>query len=301
MELFKTKTNVNFLAYAPIALVFSAILMVGSIYIWFQKGDEKYGIDFRGGNEVIVKIEDAADGEKISSALEKKGLEGVTVQSFEMGSSEYSIRVGLISGMDTKAVMKKVEEGLSELHPGKFQIVKTDSVGATIGEELKNKALLAAFLGVLAVLIYMAFRFEFSYSLGAVLAMFHDVIFATGVYLLAGHDLNGSALAAALTITGYSVNDTIVIFDRVREELRKKKGADLAELMNESMNACLSRTIITSALTLFAVMALFVYGGGAIQDLSLFLLAGMVSGVYSTVYIASPIVLFWQKITAKKR
>ena len=300
MELFKEKPNFNFLAWTWLALIFSAFAIGASVYVWIDRGVEKYGIDFRGGYEVKIKVHSPVDTEKMAAAMDSAGLENAAVQSFEKTSEDYSIRIGLTGGLDSKQVVALVDKTLKSLYGDKYEIVQTDSVGATIGEELKRKAILATILGLLGVLIYMAFRFEFSFSLGAVIAMFHDVIVATGFYLWAGHDLNGSALAAALTIVGYSVNDTIVIFDRVREESRKRKEYKLADLINESNNACLSRTVITSALTLLSVAALYFFGGIAIQDLSLFLLVGMISGVYSTVYIAGPVTLAWEKLTVRK-
>jgi len=296
MELFSSKTNIDFLGQRKIAYLISLVLIIFSAYVWVKRGPDKFGIDFRGGDELVVKIEDQTTTEALARELEKDGLPGVAVQSFEIGSNEYTIRVGLLADLNSKAVREKVENTLKRIFSNRFSVIKTDSVGATIGDELKRKALWAVALGLVGILGYIAFRFEFSFGLGAVAAMFHDVIVAVGVYLWAGHDLNASALAAALTIVGYSVNDTIVIFDRVREEMHKRKNADLATLLNESMNACLSRTIITSLLTLFAVASLLVVGGGAIQDLSLFLFAGMISGVYSTVYIAAPVVLWWEGV-----
>lgn len=296
MEFIPHDTNIDFLGQRKIAYLISIILLAATAYIWVKRGPDKFGIDFRGGNEIVVQLEQDIETESLANSLENGGLNGASVQSFEKGSHEYAIRVGLIEGMDAKAIREKVEASLKSLFGDAFKVIKTDSVGATIGDELKRKALWAISLGVIGVLIYIAFRFEFSFGLGAVVAMFHDVIVAVGAFLWVGHDLNGSALAAALTIVGYSVNDTIVIFDRVREEMRRRKDADLATLMNQSMNSCLSRTIITSALTLFAVAALLVLGGGSIQDLSLFLLAGMVSGVYSTVYIAAPVALWWIRV-----
>lgn len=295
MEIFKTQPTIDFLGQRKIAYVISLLIIIAFVYIWIERGPDKYGIDFRGGNEFIVRLDQVkTEAEDLSSALEKNGLQGVGVQSFEPGSQEYAIRVGQVTGVDSKAVQDRVNASLKQLFGDKYKILKSDSVGATIGQELKRSALWAIALGIVLVLAYIAFRFEFSFGLGAVIAMFHDVIFGAAVYLWAGYSLNGAALAAALTIVGYSVNDTIVIFDRVREQMHKRKDASLAELMNDSMNACLSRTIITGGLTLFAVIALYLFGGGAIKDLSLFLLAGMVSGMYSTVYIAAPVALWWE-------
>jgi preprotein translocase subunit SecF len=290
----------DFMGKRMLFVPFSILLIVATVYIWFARGEEKYGIDFVGGNSIIVKIEGEADMEKMSQALSAEGLPDASVQSFEVGSEDYSIRVGLIKGLESKQVKEKVEAALTKLHPGAFEILKIDSVGATIGEEMRKDALIAITLGLIAITIYVTLRFEFAFALGALISLFHDVAVAIGVYLWFGHDLNSAALAGALTIVGYSVNDTIVIFDRVREEIRKHKHFNLEKILNESINICLSRTIITTLTTLFLVTSLLVLGGGSIQDLALYLFVGMVSGVYSTIYIASPVVLWWNKIRPGK-
>jgi len=294
MELFKTTPKINFLAQTWIAVAVSLIMLAGSVYIWIKRGNDKYGIDFRGGYAVTVKINEPTNSQVIERALTAHDLRDVAVQSFEATSGEYMVRVALSEGVDIKWIQEKVQRTLKDLFDDRFEIVATDSIGATIGAEVKRKALWAISFGLAAVLIYLAFRFPFSFGLGAVVAMFHDVIIATGMYLWAGRDLNGAALAAALTIIGYSVNDTIVIFDRVREFMLKRKNYNLAELMNESMNSCLSRTIITSGLTWLAALALLIFGGGALRDLMIYLVAGIIVGCYSTIYIACPVVLWWE-------
>ncbi|RIL06027.1 MAG: protein translocase subunit SecF [Proteobacteria bacterium] len=292
-------TNYDFLGKRYICLTLSVIMLLGFVYIWQKRGMEKFGIDFLGGHEIVANIEAESNSEAIAKALEARGLQSPTVQAFEVGSQDVSIRVALDENLDSKAILELVKQALEELYPGKISIDKTDSVGATIGAEVKRKALWAISLGLLMILIYVAVRFEFSYALGAVVALFHDVGIATGVYLWAGHDLNGSALAAALTIIGYSVNDTIVTFDRVREQLRKRKEIDLYQTMNESVNFCLSRTIITGGLTLVSALGLLLLGGGAIQDLAVFLVAGIITGIYSTIYIAAPVALWWEKMRGR--
>ena len=290
------KTNIDFLSKAPAAFVLSVVLVVGSIYLWVSKGDDKYGTDYRGGTEVVARINDTTSSEGVRSGLEKQGLSDVTVQSFEIGSNEYSIR--LAEATDARA---RIETGLKAAFPDKVEVLKVDVVGPTIGKELREKALIAIFISLIVMLIYISVRFEFAFAAGAVVALFHDVIIATGGYLLAGHTLNAGTLAAALTITGYSVNDTIVIYDRIREEMMKRDHFDLKDLINESMNAMLSRTIITSLLTFFSALALLLIGGGAIADLSLFLCIGLVSGVYSTIYIAAPVAILIDKMRESRR
>jgi preprotein translocase subunit SecF len=290
------KKNIDFLSKAPAAFALSVVLVVGSIYLWVSKGDDKYGTDYRGGTEVVARIQDAASSDVVRAGLEKQGLDGVTVQSFEIGSNEYSIRVS-----DVTEARAKIEGALKGAFAEKAEVLKVDVVGPTIGQELREKAIVAIFISLIVMLIYISVRFEFAFAAGAVVALFHDVIIATGGYLLAGHTLNAGTLAAALTITGYSVNDTIVIYDRIREEMMKREHFDLKDLINECMNVMLSRTIITSLLTFFSALALLVIGGGAIADLSLFLCIGLVSGVYSTIYIAAPVAIWIEKMRESRR
>lgn len=302
-ELLRNDSNFDFFSKRWFAYVFSLILVGGSIALWIQKGNGKYGVDYKGGHELVVKIEGVIDSEKIRVALRSSGIENAVVQSFEAASGEYSIRLG---GSDdesvdnAKLVRESVDAALKKGFEGKYSILKTDYVGPTVGAELRRKGLIALSLGLVGILLYVSLRFEFAFALGVVVALFHDVIVAAGIYLLGGFEITVGTLAAALTIVGYSANDTIVIFDRVREEIFKRKDFNLEKLMNECINATLSRTIITSLLTLFSALALYVLGGGAIADLSLFLLAGIVAGSYSTIFIASPIVLAWENFRTRK-
>ncbi len=216
----------------------------------------------------------------------------VIVQSFELGSNEFSLRLG--GAEDPKAVKEKVSTALKASYQDKFEILKTDFVGPTVGKELRRKALIACLIGLVGILLYVGFRFEASFAVGAVVALFHDVIIAMGIVLAAGHEVSMGTLAVALTIVGYSVNDTIIIFDRIREEILKRKDFELIPLFNEAISCTLSRTIITSILTLFSALALYLLGGGPIEDISLFLVVGIVVGTYSSIFIASPLVLAWE-------
>lgn len=293
MHIIPPDININFLKYVKIGYLLSALMIAGSIYIFFTTGDDKYGIDFSGGHELVVEASPEENSESIRDALGRAGIENAIVQSFESGSNQYSIRLGLESG-DSKTIRETVDSALKE-QIGGVTIIKTDYVGPTVGDELKRNALWAMIIGLVGMLGYIAYRFEMSFALGAVASIFHDTIICFGVYLLAGYTLSMGAIAAALTIIGYSVNDTIVIFDRAREEIRKSKSYDLRGILNESINSMLERTTITSILTLFSALALFLLGGGAIADLSLFLVIGVLTGCYSTIYVACPITLWWER------
>ena len=281
----------------------SALLIAASVYVWIQQGPTKYGIDYKGGHELIVRVDgdESANSESIRNALNGKGVENAIVQSFEAVSAieahnDYSIRVGQEEGIGPDELKKAVLSALKENFKGEISIPDSQFVGPTIGDELKKKSMIAMIIGLLAILAYISFRFEFAFALGAVVALFHDVIICMGGYLASGRMINVATLAAALTIVGYSVNDTIIVFDRMREEILKRKDFDLIELMNYSINATLSRTVITSLLTFFSAVALLVFGGGAIADLSIFLVIGVITGTYSTIFIATPVALAWERI-----
>ena len=292
LELIPHGTKIDFIGKRWFFFSFSLLLIAASLYVWFSKGEGKYGTDFSGGHEFLVTFSADADSEKIRTALAVEKLTEARVQAFQGADHQFSIRIG--GSEDVQGIRTTVEKALSTAFPGGYTIAKTDYVGPTVGQELRTSALIAVALSLIGILIYIAFRFEFSVGLGTIVALFHDVIISTGVYLVAGHLISMATLAGALTIVGYSVNDTVVVFDRVREERSKRKNYKLAELVNECLNLTLSRTLITHMLTLFSALALYIFGGGDIADLSLYLVSGIICGSYSTIFIAAPIVILWE-------
>jgi preprotein translocase subunit SecF len=288
-ELLSTNTKIDFMGKRGICVVLSLIAVALSLYVFVEKGDSKYGTDFSGGHEFLVSFTGDFDSEKIRAGLASQKVEDARVQAFQGEASEYSIR--LSQGGDSDEVRAKVEGALKGAFGDNFQIQKTDYVGPTVGRELRSSAVTAVVLGILGMLVYIAVRFEFALGVGTIVALLHDVIISTGLYVASGHLIGMATLAGALTIVGYSVNDTVVIFDRVREERGKRKGAKLVDIVNEAINFTLSRTIITHMLTLFSALALFVIGDGEIKDLSLYLVAGIVLGAYSTIFIVAPVVI----------
>ena len=310
MKMSPKKTNYNFMGMGKYAIIFSSLLIVLTVFVWIQRGTTKYGTDYSGGFEFVVQLDKSVDTDgnvKLRKAFEEKGFENVVVQSYDVGGGKYAVRLpGDAAQLATNANSEdnkyleettgKAKEALNSTFGEKNVTMLSNAyIGPTIGSELQKKALIAFIFGLLGITAYISYRFEFAFALGAVVAVFHDAIVTLGLYLALGHEINMTILAAVLTIVGYSVNDTIVIFDRVREEVFKRKDYDLVALMNECINATLSRTIITSLSTLFAAVALLTLGGGAIRDLSLFMTIGLVVGTYSTVFIASPIVVLWWK------
>jgi preprotein translocase subunit SecF len=296
MEFLSKTPSFDFLGKQRFFIVVSSLLVLLSIGYWISLGEARYGVDFSGGHEIVVRMKDGVAAEELRQALDVGGMSDAAVQSFESASHEFSLRFQSDDGSGT--VRTTVSRILKERFEERFvEIIRTDFVGPAVGAELQRKGIIAVAVGLIGILVYIAFRFEFAFGFGAIVAVFHDVIVSPGVYLLMGHTISMTTLAAALTILGYSVNDTIVIFDRVRDELLvAKKGEKLSAVVNRSINATLSRTLITQGLTTLSIAALLLLGSGAIAELSVFLFAGMITGTYSTIYIASPAMIWWHRM-----
>lgn len=292
-EIISTKISIDFMGKRYICALLSAILVGLSIFLFVRAGESKYGTDFSGGHEFLVAFTTPQDSPTIRAKLAEQHLEEARVQAFQGMQNEFSIRLG--DTADAATVRAKVEGALRAAFGDTAKIEKTDYVGPTVGAELRKSGLIAVSLCVLGILLYIAVRFEFAIGLGTIVALCHDVIICTGVYIAAGHLIGMATLAAALTIVGYSVNDTVVIFDRVREERAKRRNYEIGSLVNEAINFTLSRTLITHGLTLISALALYLIGTGEIKDLSLFLVAGIICGSYSTIFIVAPIVIMIER------
>ncbi len=297
------KFNINFMGVRFVFMAVSTLFIAASIYIWQDKGSEKYSVDFVGGTDVVVRFETPIRIEDVRKALDTGGLKSAIVQSFEEGSSEFSIRMKADRG---KSTGKKIQDILRENVPDdKFELLQQDFVGPVIGEQIRKDGVKALLIALFCILIYISFRFEWRFACGAIAALLHDVVITSGMFVLSGHEISASVLAALLTIVGYSLNDTIIVFDRIREniglsykdEKKSKKKSDslgalsLSGLINLSINQTLSRTILTSLTTLFVVSTLWLLGGGAVADLAFALVIGVIVGTYSSIFVASPVVL----------
>lgn len=313
MELIKPGTTIDFVGYRVAALLVSlAFIVVSLAGIFFWPGPN-WGIDFAGGAEIQVAFKDHLDEAgiaKLRSAMESLNLGEVKVQEWlEIGqeqSNKYLIRLESL-GLDEEAQeseneISPVETKLAEEY-GKdgFEILKTDYVGPKVGAELRNKGILAIGYAIVLILIYITLRFEFRYALGAVIALLHDVAITTGAFVWTQKEFNLAIIAALLTIVGYSLNDTIVVYDRIRENVRRMKRLSFIEMINASVNETLSRTILTSATTLVVVFFLWLLGGGVIHDFAFALLVGVMVGTYSSIFVASSFVIFWESLRARKR
>jgi len=294
MEFLKTP-HFDFLGKARIFVGLSLLLVVGSaVYVW-QHGLQ-YGVEFSGGSQIIARFETRPELDKIRAAVDRIAP-GAVIQTFdEPQTNQVLIRAaGEIEGElseQADAVLAAVAQG----YPGnRILESSTDIVGPVVGAELRRKAVLLTVVGLLFQLVYIAFRFQGAvWGTAAALAVFHDVTITLGLLTVFGYDVTLNVIAALLTLVGYSVNDTIVIFDRVRENLRQRRRDNLATVVNDSINQTLSRTLITSGLTFLAVAALFFLGGEVLRGFAFTLLVGIIVGTYSSIYVAGVLVVWWR-------
>lgn len=285
MEFFKSQKVYDFMGKSKIVIAFSTLLILASWALIFTKG-LNYGIDFSGGTLVQVKYNQAADINKIRDAVTKeKQYSSVSVTEF--GSpEEVIIKIPTSSTSVGSDIGDEIRVLLNDT--GEFEIRRVDMVGPKVGSELREKGLMAMLLSIIAILIYIAFRFEWRFGVASVFALVHDVSIAMGMIALFQIDVNLDILAAILTIMGYSLNDTIIVFDRIREGIRESKIYDLFKIINESITKTLSRTTLTSLTTFFVVLTLYLFGGEIINGFSFTMLVGVVVGTYSSIFIASP-------------
>jgi preprotein translocase subunit SecF len=293
MDFIKPDINIDFITKRRIALICSlvvALIGIGSLVI---KGGPLYGIDFAGGTLVQVKFEQAPDVGQIRDALAEKGLGSSVIQS--LGENKVAVRVKSEKGQ-TETISDDVFAILAEkFGEEKVSLELVEMVGPQVGADMRRKGVSSILYAMVGILIYITLRFQFRFALGAIAALIHDITITIGVFSLFNKEFTLPVIAAILTIIGYSLNDTIVVYDRIRENIRRTPKEKLALVVNASINQTLSRTILTSGTTLIVVACLFVLGGEVIHDFSFALLVGVVVGTYSSIYIASPILLFGGK------
>lgn len=290
MEFFKQTKTIDFMGKSKIAIAISIILVLASWGMLATKG-LNYGIDFAGGTIVQVKYKDAAPIDTIRKTLAGNPIyEGAQITEF--GSPEEIIIRLKTSSKDVTSDMGDItREALKGT--GSFEVRRVDIVGPKVGSELREKGVMAMLLAILGILIYVAVRFEWRFAVASIVALIHDVSIAMGAISLFAIDVNLDVLAALLTLLGYSLNDTIIVFDRIREGIGGSKSTDLAEVINESVTRTLSRTTLTSLTTFFVVLTLFLFGGEIIHAFAFTLLVGIIVGTYSSIFVASPILMWF--------
>ncbi|HNQ88478.1 MAG TPA: protein translocase subunit SecD [Verrucomicrobiota bacterium] len=285
-------TKLNFLRFAVPAFIASWSLILIGLGYGIHRGKDALGVDFRGGDRLGLEFVQEVEVEKIRSALGRAQVTEALIQyQKDMSTGRKTLQITTESGTGAR-VQQALESNFPE---SQFRRLSLEQVGATVGSEIKKSAIIALLLSMFGILVYVAFRYEFSFAVGAVFALVHDMLMTTGMYFLFDYQLSGPFVAAILTIVGFSINDTIVIFDRIREYLKLGMRGTFREIMNKALNQTLSRTIITSGTVFLATLSLYMFGGGAINDFSFAFLVGILTGTYSSIYMACAVVLWWHK------
>ncbi len=279
-------TNFNFLKYKKFFILVSVFFVFFSFILIFIKG-LNLGVDFKGGTTIEIRLEKKIDIEKIRNSFSKSKINNFSVKEFGTGNDLLIYTDNSISPNDIKNFLEK---DLGE----KILIRKVETVGPKVGSELIKSAIYSVLLCLIAIFLYLWFRFEWQFSIGGIVALFHDLIITVGVFALLGLQFDLSIIAALLTILGYSINDTVIIYDRIRENLKKDSSSELSILINESLNNTLSRTLKTSGTTLLSIVAVLIFGGEVLRGFAFAITFGIIVGTYSSIYIAAPILMFFK-------
>ena len=288
MRLIRRETKIDFFGKRKIFFTLSALLIILGLVTFACRGRNNFAIDFTGGRLLQVRFEKPVSLNQIRDSLKKVGLSQIPIQEVGKGHREIVLK----TTAETSGILNQFHQELSDNH---FEIIADEMISPTMSKSLRRKGLLAFFYGMIGILFYIAFRFEFRFAGCGVIAVFHDILITVGFLALFGKQIDSKIIAALLALVGYSINDTIVIFDRIRENLRKSKKTDYSELFNKSINQVLSRTIITSFTTILVLLSLFFFGGDVIHNFAFTLLIGVVTGTYSSIFIASALVIEWEK------
>lgn len=302
MEFIKPGINFDFVGKMRIAFIISMVAILISIVSLVARGGPNWGIDFAGGTVIQVKFQKDVPIDGIRASLAPVQLAEVTIQQFGAREEhEYLIRTAE-STEDLKGLSGRIEDSLSAAF-GKdgFEVRRVEVVGPKVGRDLTQKGIMAVVFSWIAMLAYIAWRFEFRFAVGGILALVHDTIITIGVFSLLNLEFSLVIVAALLTIIGYSINDTIVIYDRVRENMRKNIRQELGQVINASINQTLSRTILTVLTVVLVLVSILLFGGAVIFDFAFAILVGVIVGTYSSIFIASPVVLAWEKASPARR
>jgi preprotein translocase subunit SecF len=294
LQLIPSDLNIDFIRWRTPAMLFSGAIMMIGILSLVLKGGPNYGIDFAGGLLVHVRVDPSVTIEEVRQVADATHVGAISVQQFESQPGEYLLRVPTADESMTGGVAATLKDGLRAAFASKgFEELRTEMVGPQVGKDLRRRGMLAVLFATIVMGLYIAVRFEFWFGVGAGVALFHDVLVVIGALSLNNVEIDLTILAALLTVVGYSVNDTVVVSDRIRENMRKDKRTPLAKLINDSLNQTLSRTILTGGTTFMVLIVLFLYGGGTIHGFAFTLIIGLLIGTYSSIFIASPIVEMW--------
>lgn len=303
VELFHS-VNVDWLGkkwyFLGFSLIFSVAGVISMGMHWAKIGSPvPLGVDFRGGTQVQVQFQHAPDINRIRQAAEEAGIRDAKIQSFGSGTNEMLISLPEQTNESTLDTGREMIVGALKAHyDNPFTVRNVQVVGPTVGKQLERQAGLATLYSLIGMLIYLWFRFQLIYGVAAVVAVFHDTLITVGAFALTNQEISLTVIAAILTLVGYSMNDTIVVFDRIRENLRMSRREPLADLVNRSINQTLSRTVLTSGLTFLTVLSLYIFGGQVLKGFSFALVIGILIGTYSSIAVAAPMLVAWQESRA---
>ena len=279
--------HINFLGKGFLACMCSLAVILAGAIAFYMRGEQNFGVDFRGGDLITLSAPGKIEIGKVRDALKPIGFADAAIQESQQGAKSYiSIRTPINT---SDKIEKQLTQTLS------LQVEGSERVGALVGGELARTSLIALGLGILGILIYVTLRFELSFAVGAIVALLHDVLITVGMFAVLGRELSLTIVGAILTVAGYSINDTIVVYDRIREGLASGRKGSVEQIMNDSVNQTLSRTLLTSGSTLIPICCLFFLGGAVLRDFALAIIIGVVVGTYSSIFVASPIVLWWTR------
>lgn len=293
-------TNIDFIGKRKIGMIISlAFIIVGLVSLIYH-GGPRLGIDFLGGTLVQMRFDEPVASVEVRSVVSAAGYEGAVIQQF---GDDREVLIRILEAEGSREDSKIISDALGNYFSGNaYEIRKVEKVGPKIGKELRGNAVVAIFVALIGIVIYITFRFEFKFAIGALIALAHDVIITLGIFSILDIEINLAVIAAFLTIVGYSLNDTIVIYDRIRENIKSMRHDSYETIVNTSINNSLARTVVTSFTTFMVVSILYTMGGEVISGFSLAMMIGVVIGTYSSIFIASPVLIEWHaRDAAKKR
>ncbi len=295
--------GIDFVGKRKIAYFFTGALLIAGIYavVLMGTGRADLGLDFTGGSSVQVKVERDLKVSEIRQAMSDAGFKKVTIQQIGSDtSSEFLIRIGVLDAETGKA-SSAVEAALEKHTGAPVEVLGTSEIGPMVSQQLKEKAMLAVFWAVIGILVYIWIRFQFKFAVAATLTTFHDAFVVLGIMVLMGREIDLLVITGLLTIAGYSLTDTVVVFDRIRENMRKILKMPFDKIVNDSINETLSRTIMTSLTTMLVVASLYFLGGNVLNGFALTLMLGIIIGSYSSVFVASPLIVEWDHFEKKNK
>ncbi len=284
---------IDFLKYRRFGLIFSVSLIIYGLFAFFAKNGFKYGIDFIGGAEINISFEKSIDIGILRKAISGQGWKDSVIQSIGKSGKDFIVKLG---GATVEGLEDKFRKAVDAATPGNtMKVNNIDWVGAEVGKDTKQNAFISVILSLIAILLYLAIRSKYAYAAGAVVALAHDILAVLVFILIFNETITLSVMAAVLATLGYSVNDTIVIFSRIRQNEKKMKGAPLVDIVNTSLNQTLKRTLLTSFSTLLSIMTFYIFGGEALKGFSFVMMVGIIFGTYSSIYVASSVMMALSK------